>query len=80
MRRVVGIKKAGQIGNGEYVLAPQNGMGVLLAHEVTGTEPVDGGRYVEITTDDGRKHLVGRDDQIVVVSRAPASKTGRMNR
>jgi hypothetical protein len=45
MKRVIGIRKADRIEAGESVLVPQNGMGVLLAHEVTGTEPVDAGRY-----------------------------------
>ncbi len=80
MRREIGIRTAGQIGNGEFVLVPQNGMVVLLAHEVTGTEPVDAGRYVEIATSDGLRHLVGADDRIVVMLRASASKVGRMSR
>lgn len=71
MRRMIDIKKADQIGKGEFVLVPQSGMGILIAHEVTGTEPVDGGRYVEIATSDGRKHLVGKDDRIVVVLGEP---------
>jgi|GEM_PF-4115423 len=69
MRRI-DIRKADKIEKGTFVLAPQSGMGVLLAHEVTGTEPVDG-RYVEIATSDGMKHLVGKDDRIVVVLGEP---------
>ncbi len=70
MRRI-DIRKANKIEKGTFVLAPQSGMGVLLAHEVTGTEEVDGGRYVEIATSDGMKHLVGKEDRIVVVLGAP---------
>lgn len=80
MKRMIDIRKGCQIGNGEVVLTPQSGMGILIAHAVTGTEPVDGGRFVEIATDDGRKHLVGKDDWIVVVFGESASKTGRMKR
>jgi len=66
MRRVIDIKWAAEVKAGDFVLVPQSGMGILLAHEVTGTEPVDGGKWVEITTDDGLKHLVGKDDLVVV--------------
>jgi hypothetical protein len=71
MRQMIDIKKADQIGKGVFVLTPQSGMGILIAHEVTETEPVDGGRYVEIATSDGRRHLVGKDDRIVVVLGEP---------
>lgn len=68
MRRVIDIKKAAKVKAGEFVLVPQCSMGILLAHEVTGTEPVDGGKWVEIATDDGLKRLVGKDGLVVVVS------------
>ena len=67
MRRVVEIRKADRIEKGMFILAPQSGMGVLLAHEVTGSEPVDGGKFVEIATEDGLRHLVGKAQQVVVV-------------
>ena len=52
---------------GEFVVVPQGGMGVLLAHEVTETRPVDGGKFTEIATDDGLKHLIGKDVRVVVI-------------
>jgi hypothetical protein len=67
MKRVIGIKRAGEVKAGEFVLVPQCGMGILLANEVTGTEQVDGGKWVEIATDDGLKHLVGKGDLVAVV-------------
>lgn len=67
MRRVIDIRKAEKIEAGEFVVTPQHGTGVLLAHAVTETEAIDDGRRVEITTDDGRKHVVSREDRVVVV-------------
>lgn len=67
MRRIVEIRRADRIEKGMFTLTPQNGMGILLAHEVTGSEPVDGGKFVEIATDDGLRHLVGKAQQVVVV-------------
>ena len=66
MKRVIDIKTAAKVKAGEFVLVPQSGMGILLAHKVTGTEPVDGGKWVEIATGDGLKHLVGKADSVVV--------------
>lgn len=66
MRRGIDIKRAGEVKAGEFVLMPQCSMGILLAHEVTGTEQVDGGKWVEIATKDGFKHLVGMGDLVVV--------------
>ncbi len=71
MKRMIDIRKADRVKKGESILIHQNGMGILLAHEITGKEPVDGGKYVEIATSDGMKHLVGKDDRIVVVSGEP---------
>lgn len=68
MKRVIDIKRAGEVKAGEFVLVPQCGMGILLAHEVTGAEPVGGGKWVEIATDDGLKHLVGKEGLVLVVS------------
>lgn len=68
MKRGIDIKRAGEVKAGEFVLVPQSGMGILLAHEVTGTELVDGGKWVEIATDDGLKHLVGKDGLVFVVT------------
>ena len=68
MKRMIGIKTAVMVTAGEFVLVPQNGMGILLAREVTAVEPVDGGKWIEIATEDGLRHLVGKDDRVVVVS------------
>ena len=67
MNRTFEIKKAAKVIGGDFVLVPQNGIGVLLAHAVTGTEPGDGGKWIEIATDDGMRHLVGKDQRVVVV-------------
>ena len=67
MGRVIDIKKADKIEKGVFIMVPQGGMGVLLAREVTKTKQVDRGKYIEITTDDGLRHLVGKEDRIVVV-------------
>ena len=67
MKRMIDIKKADRIEAGDFVLVAQNGTGVLLAREVTGTEQIDGGKWIEITTTDGLKHLVGKGERILVV-------------
>lgn len=65
--RVIDIRRADRVEKGEFVVVPQGGMGVLLAHEVTETRPVDGGKFTEIATDDGLKHLIGKDVRVVVI-------------
>ena len=62
------IKAADAIEKDELVITPQHGCGVLIAFTVTETELIDDGKFIEITTDDRRKHLVKRGDRIVVVS------------
>ena len=67
MRRVIDIKKANKIEKGVFIMVPHGGMGILLAREVTKTKEVDRGKYIEITTEDGLMHLIGKNDRVVVV-------------
>jgi len=56
----------------EPALTAQHSTGILLAHKVVKTEPVDKGRWIELTTTDeterGRIHVVGAGDVVAVVS------------
>ena len=40
---------------------------MLLVHKIVELEAIDDGKWIEITTEDERKHVVNADDQVLVV-------------
>ena len=67
MRFAIAVKKAKDLEAKVHVLAPQHPTGLLLVHTVAEVEAIDGGKYIEVTTDDGRKHVLSADDRVLVV-------------
>ena len=67
MRFTIAVKKARHVEAKVYVVALQHPTGLLLVHTVAEVEAIDGGKYIEITTDDGRKHVLSADDRVLVV-------------
>ena len=61
------VKKATELEAGAYVVTPQHPTGVLLVQPIAEIEVIDDGKWVEITTEDGRKHLVRPDDRLLVL-------------
>ena len=61
------VKKAKELEAEVYVLTPQYPTGVLLVHTIVDLEVIDGGKWIEITTEDKRKHLVSPDDRILIL-------------
>ena len=61
------IKKARKLEAGVYVLIPQHPTGALLVHTVVEVERIDGGKYIEVTTEDERKHIVNADDRLLIL-------------
>jgi hypothetical protein len=70
MRYEMTIKKARKLEAGVYVLIPQHASGILLVHTVVEVEAIDAGKWIEITTEDERKHVVNPDDEVLVVLRS----------
>ena len=54
MRHVVELRRADRLERGEFVLTPQHGMGVLLAHAVEGVEPLGNEIFVHARAGDHR--------------------------
>jgi len=82
MRYAMTIKKARKLKAGVYVLIPQHPTGALLVHTVVEVERIDGGKYIEITTEDERKHIFNPNDELFVVfrsARAQASSVTNPN-
>ena len=67
MRFTMAVKQAKDLEAKVHVLAPQHPTGLLLIHTVAEVEEIDGGKYMEITTEDGRKHVLSADDRVLVV-------------
>jgi hypothetical protein len=67
MRYAMTIKKARELEAEVYVLTPQDPTGVLLVHKIIEVEAIDGGKWIEITTEDGRKHVVNPDDRLLIL-------------
>jgi len=67
MRYGMTIKKAKELEAESYVLIPQHSTGLLLVHTIVELEVIDDGAWIEITTEDDRKHLVRPDDRVFVV-------------
>ena len=61
------VKKAKELEAESYVLAPQHPTGLLLVHTIAELEVIDGGKWIQITTEDDRKHLVRPDDRILIL-------------
>jgi hypothetical protein len=61
------VKKAKELEAEAYVLTPQHPTGLLLVHTIAELEVIDDGRWIEITTEDGRKHVVNPIDRVFVL-------------
>jgi hypothetical protein len=61
------VKKAKELEAEVYVLTPQHPTGLLLVHTIVDLEVIDGGSWIEITTEDDRKHLLRPDDRVFVL-------------
>jgi hypothetical protein len=55
MRYAMTVKKARELEAEVYVLTPQHPSGVLLVHTIVDLEVIDDGKWIEITTKDGRR-------------------------
>jgi hypothetical protein len=67
MRYAMTIKKAKDLEAEVYVVTPQHPTGLLLVHRIVETELIDDGKWIEVTTEDGRKHVVNPNDRVLVV-------------
>jgi hypothetical protein len=67
MRYAMTIKKARELEAEVYVLTPQHPTGLLLVHKIVEIESIDDGKWIEITTEDGRKHVVNPDDRLLIL-------------
>ena len=67
MRYTMTIKKAKDLATQYCVVTPQHPTGVLMVHKIAEIESIDDGKWIEITTEDGRKHVVNADDWVLVV-------------
>jgi hypothetical protein len=61
------VKKAKELEAESYVLIPQHPTGLLLVHTIVDLEVIDDGKWIEITTEDERKHLLRPDDRVFVL-------------
>ena len=61
------VKKAKELEAESYVLTPQHPTGLLLVHTIAELEVIDDGKWIQITTEDDRKHLVRPDDRVFVL-------------
>ena len=67
MKYAMTIKKAKELEAEAYVLTPQHPTGLLLVHTIVDLEVIDDGKWIEITTEDGRKHVVNPDDRLLIL-------------
>jgi len=67
MRYAMTVKKAKELEAESYVLTPQHPTGLLLVHTIAELEVIDGGKWIQITTEDGRKHVVSPDDRLLIL-------------
>jgi hypothetical protein len=67
MKHVMRILKGKDLEPDYFVVTPQQPTGVLLAHNIDQVEAIDDGKWIEISTEDGLKHLVRPDDRVLVV-------------
>jgi hypothetical protein len=61
------VKKAKELEAECYVLTPQHPTGLLLVHTIAELEVIDGGKWIQVTTEDERKHLLRPDDRVFVL-------------
>ena len=61
------VKKAKELEAESYVLTPQHPTGLLLVHTIAELEVIEGGKWIQVTTEDDRKHLLRPDDRVIVV-------------
>jgi len=67
MRYAMTMKKASELEAEVYIASPQHPTGVLLVHTIAEIAAIDGGKWIEITTEDGRKHVVNPDDRLLIL-------------
>jgi len=67
MRNAMTIKKARELEAEVYVLTPQHPTGLVLVHTIVDLEVIDDGKWIEITTEDERKHLLRPDDRVLAL-------------
>ena len=67
MRYTMTIKKARELEAESYVLTPQHPTGLLLVHTIAEIAVIDDGKWIQITTEDERKHVVNPDDRVFVL-------------
>jgi len=67
MRYAMTIKKAKDLETQYCVVTPQHPTGVLLVHRIVEIEAIDESKFIEITTEDGRKHVVSPDDRLLIL-------------
>ena len=67
MRYAMTIKKARELEAEVYVLTPQHPTGLLLVHTIAEIAAIDDGKWIEITTEDDRKHVVSPDDRLLIL-------------
>ena len=67
MRAIIRLKTAAAIEVGEHVLTLQHPVGILIAHKVVTVEMIDGGKFVELATNEQRLHVVGADVVVAVI-------------
>lgn len=75
MNRRAEAVPAARLAKGDLVVAPRQGTGLLVAHAVSALETVEG-ELLQVTTEDGRAHIVGGADRVLVLRR-PGSGPGR---
>jgi hypothetical protein len=61
------VKEARNLEAEVHVLAPQHPTGLVLVHRVVEVKEIDGGKYMELTTEEGRKHVLSAHDRLLVV-------------
>ena len=61
------VKKAKELEAESYVLTPQHPTGLLLVHTIAEIAAIDDGKWIEITTEDERKHVVKPDDRVLIL-------------
>ena len=67
MRYTMTIKKARELEAEVHVLIPQHPTGLLLVHTIAEIALIDDGKWIEITTEDGRKHVVSPNDRLLIL-------------
>ena len=61
------VVKALDLKVGQYVVIPQHPADILLVKKIDEVEIIDDGKWVEITIENGRQHLLNPYEQILVL-------------